>query len=49
MILDEGGTFLYDEVRFLLQQERRELRNYLAILEAAAADAHPARPARQSR
>ncbi len=31
------GTFLYDEVRFLLQQELREPRNYFAILEAIAA------------
>jgi len=30
------GTFLYDEVRFLLQQELREPRNYFAILEAIA-------------
>ncbi|MBU0512573.1 MAG: ATP-binding protein [Chloroflexi bacterium] len=30
-------TFLYDEVRFLLQQELREPRNYFAILEAIAA------------
>lgn len=30
------GTFLYDEVRFLLQQELREPRNYFAILEAMA-------------
>jgi len=31
------GTFLYDEVRFLLQQELREPRNYFAILESVAA------------
>jgi len=31
------GTFLYDEVRFLLQQELREPRNYFAIVEAIAA------------
>jgi uncharacterized protein len=31
------GAFLYDEVRFLLQQELREPRNYFAILEAIAA------------
>jgi AAA+ ATPase superfamily predicted ATPase len=31
------GSFLYDEVRFLLQQELREPRNYFAILEAIAA------------
>jgi AAA+ ATPase superfamily predicted ATPase len=31
------GTFLYDEVRFLLQQELREPRVYFAILEAIAA------------
>jgi AAA+ ATPase superfamily predicted ATPase len=30
------GTFFYDEVRFLLQQELREPRNYFAILEAIA-------------
>jgi AAA+ ATPase superfamily predicted ATPase len=30
------GTFFYDEVRFLLQQEMREPRNYFAILEAIA-------------
>jgi len=30
------GTFLYDEVRLLLQQELREPRNYFAILEAIA-------------
>lgn len=30
------GTFLYDEVRFSLQQELREPRNYFAILEAIA-------------
>jgi uncharacterized protein len=32
------GAFLYDEVRFLLQQELREPRNYFAILQAIAAD-----------
>lgn len=31
------GTFLYDEARFLLQQELREPRNYFAVLEAIAA------------
>ncbi len=31
------GTFLYDEARFLLQQELREPRNYFAVLEAVAA------------
>jgi uncharacterized protein len=31
------GSFLYDEVRFVLQQELREPRNYFAILEAIAA------------
>lgn len=31
------GTFLYDEVRLLLQQELREPRNYFAVLEAIAA------------
>jgi AAA+ ATPase superfamily predicted ATPase len=31
------GTFLYDEARFLLQQDLREPRNYFAILEAIAA------------
>jgi len=31
------GSFLYDEVRFILQQELREPRNYFAILEAIAA------------
>jgi len=31
------GAFLYDEVRFILQQELREPRNYFAILEAIAA------------
>jgi uncharacterized protein len=31
------GAFLYDEVRFLLQQELREPRNYFAILQAIAA------------
>ncbi len=30
------GAFLYDEVRFILQQELREPRNYFAILEAIA-------------
>jgi AAA+ ATPase superfamily predicted ATPase len=30
------GTFLYDEVRFLLQQELREPRNYFGVLEAIA-------------
>ncbi len=30
------GTFLFDEVRLLLQQELREPRNYFAILEAIA-------------
>jgi len=30
------GTFLYDEVRFLLQQELREPRNYFAVLGAIA-------------
>jgi AAA+ ATPase superfamily predicted ATPase len=30
------GSFLYDEVRFLLQQELREPRNYFAILQAIA-------------
>ena len=30
------GTFLYDEARFLLQQELREPRNYFAVLEAIA-------------
>lgn len=30
------GAFLYDEVRFVLQQELREPRNYFAILEAIA-------------
>lgn len=30
------GTFLYDEVRFSLQQELREPRNYFAVLEAIA-------------
>jgi AAA+ ATPase superfamily predicted ATPase len=30
------GSFLYDEVRFVLQQELREPRNYFAILEAIA-------------
>ena len=31
------GSYLYDEVRFILQQELREPRNYFAILEAIAA------------
>lgn len=31
------GAFLYDEVRFVLQQELREPRNYFAILQAIAA------------
>jgi len=31
------GTFLYDEVRFLLQQELRQPRAYFAVLEAVAA------------
>jgi len=31
------GMFLYDEARFLLQQELREPRNYFAVLEAIAA------------
>ncbi len=31
------GAFLYDEPRFLLQQELREPRNYFAVLEAIAA------------
>lgn len=31
------GSFLYDEVRFILHQELREPRNYFAILEAIAA------------
>lgn len=31
------GAFLYDEVRFILQQELREPRNYFAILQAIAA------------
>lgn len=30
------GTFLYDEVRFLLQQELRQPRSYFAVLEAVA-------------
>lgn len=30
------GSFLYDEVRFVLQQELREPRNYFAVLEAIA-------------
>jgi uncharacterized protein len=30
------GSFLYDEVRFILQQELREPRNYFAILQAIA-------------
>ena len=32
----ERGSFLYDEVRFLLQQELREPRNYFAVLQAIA-------------
>lgn len=32
----ERGSFLYDEVRFILQQELREPRNYFAILQAIA-------------
>jgi AAA+ ATPase superfamily predicted ATPase len=31
------GSFLYDEVRFVLQQELREPRNYFAILQAIVA------------
>lgn len=31
------GSYLYDEVRFVLQQELREPRNYFAILQAIAA------------
>jgi AAA+ ATPase superfamily predicted ATPase len=31
------GSFLYEEVRFILQQELREPRNYFAILQAIAA------------
>jgi AAA+ ATPase superfamily predicted ATPase len=31
------GAFLYDEVRFVLQQELREPRNYFAILQAISA------------
>ena len=31
------GSFLYDEVRFVLQQELREPRNYFAIMQAIAA------------
>lgn len=31
------GSFLYDEVRFIFQQELREPRNYFAILQAIAA------------
>jgi len=31
------GSFLYDEVRFILQQELREPRNYFAVLQAVAA------------
>ena len=31
------GSYLYDEVRFVMQQELREPRNYFAILEAIAA------------
>ena len=30
------GSYLYDEVRFVLQQEFREPRNYFAILQAIA-------------
>ncbi|MFZ5909255.1 MAG: ATP-binding protein [Chloroflexota bacterium] len=30
------GSFLYDEVRFVLQQELREPRNYFAVLQAIA-------------
>lgn len=30
------GSYLYDEVRFILQQELREPRNYFAILQAVA-------------
>ena len=33
----ERGALLYDEVRFLLQQELREPRNYYAVLQAIAA------------
>jgi hypothetical protein len=33
----ERGSLLYDEVRFLLQQELREPRNYYAVLQAIAA------------
>ena len=33
------GAFLYDEVRFVLQQELREPRNYFAVLQAIAAGA----------
>ena len=32
----ERGSLLYDEVRFLLQQELREPRNYFAVLQAIA-------------
>ena len=32
----ERGSILYDEVRFILQQELRELRNYFAVLQAIA-------------
>lgn len=31
------GSFLYDEARFILQQELREPRNYMAIVQAIAA------------
>ena len=31
------GSYLYDEVRFILQQELREPRNYFAVLQAIAA------------
>ncbi|HXK59331.1 MAG TPA: ATP-binding protein [Acidobacteriota bacterium] len=33
----ERGSLLYDEVRFVLQQELREPRNYFAVLQAIAA------------
>jgi len=33
----ERGAMLYDEVRFILQQELREPRNYYAVLQAIAA------------
>jgi AAA+ ATPase superfamily predicted ATPase len=33
----ERGSLLYDEVRFILQQELREPRNYYAVLQAIAA------------